>query len=354
MGVAKGERDLVGDLAQEGDGRVLVGLGVLAVDGEHGAGVAALQDRDPDAGAIAGAGELGLQVGARVVEDRARDRHPGRAARDAQEQRLAVAAAQHAHGAGGVLVGDHQLDHVDRQQLAERLVQRGDHAALVEGRRQGPGDRVEGAEADRLVAGDLVEVGVGGEDTQVAGDLLQELDLGGRHHPVLVGLVQDGADDRLALLEGREDDGARDLASAGAAGALGAHLDRRVDDLGLARLVEGREERLHHEPPLDVLQDALVDADRVVPAFALEHGEGDHVVAVHRPQVLVEHLNDVRFGGAAAQRGHQPLAGGSRRIGGRRQGVSHRRRYTAAKLCRSRHPSLSNRPRGTYAGPRCW
>ena len=58
VSVAQGQRDLVRNLREEGDGGLFVGLEVAAVDGKHRAGGAAFPHRHPTARPVAGAVEL--------------------------------------------------------------------------------------------------------------------------------------------------------------------------------------------------------------------------------------------------------------------------------------------------------
>src|SRR5919197_5337761 len=104
-------------------------------------------------------------------------------------------------------------------------------------------------------------------------DLLKQVELAGWDGALLVGLIEDAAGDVSAVLEGDEDDRLGGFAGAETTGRVEARGG--VEDVDHAAVVEGRPGRLRQRPPANVLQDALVDGDGVVPALALEHLEDD-------------------------------------------------------------------------------
>ena len=353
-GVAHGQRHLVGHLLQEGQRRLLVGVPLAGLDGERAPDLVALLDRHPDRRreGILGPG-VGPHVGGAVVHDRAgvgdQRRAPGHAGRG---HVLARAVAQQPHHPLGALLGRDQLGGVDRDPLHKRVVERCHHSALVQGRGKGARDGVQGGEPDRLVAGGLVQVGVGDEHAQAAVDLLQEGDLLGRHAAAPVGLIEDAADDLVAVLDGQPDDGPGRAAGAGpAVGGVGAPGGVGDDRLGLLVPLGG--DRLRQRPPADVLEDAEVDVDGVVPALALQHRDVDDLVGEDRVQLGVEDLDDVGFRGAAAEGLDEAVPHRRQRLlvqslgGLSSDRLSHGHRYTAGNSCLLRRRNRLNRLRRT-------
>ena len=215
---------------------------------------------------------------------------------------------------GPVLDRDH-LERVDREELTQGAVQAGEHAGLVERRGHGSGDAVQRLEPPGLVPGQLVEGGVGEQDPEPAVDVLEELQLGGRHPPLLVRVIGDAAD-HVALVHDRDPD--RELAPDARARPLADFLAGRLDrEDGRFRVGElTGEGRLAHRPAPHVLQHAGVHRQRVVPTFALEDLEVDRVVAEPPLKAPVEDLDEVGFGHAAAELVDQRARGRARRLAG--------------------------------------
>ena len=194
----------------------------------------------------------------------------------------------------------HHLQLVDRQQLAQGRAKRGENARDVETRRDGASDAVERLEPSGLVSRQLVQRCVGELNSESLVHLFQEVDLLGRHSPVAIRLIDDGADDPALMLDRHEDrelgeaSGARTRALFHALGIEGDHgRPRRGVVLGKRRAHEGA--------PAHVLEHARVDGLRVVPALSFEDVEKNHVVLEERLQAIEEDLDDVGLGGAGAE-----------------------------------------------------
>jgi len=205
--------------------------------------------------------------------------------------------------AGAVGPGLHRdhLEGIDREKLAQGGVEPGQHAGLVERRGHGPRDAVQRLQAAGLVAGQLVQRGVGEQHAQPAVHVFQELDLRGRHPPLAVRVI-DHAADQLALVLHRHPDG--HLASSPYARTLADHepgmrLDRQNGGFRVGELPCVH--RLAHRPPDDVLQHTRVHRQGVVPAFAFEDLKVDRVIPETALEPAIEDLHDVGLGHACAQ-----------------------------------------------------